>query len=79
MELLLSQPDIAEEENQITVAPTTVYSHDSTFIPFRQFRQKYFQPNPTVNLYFQIKSLIIPFFFRWKLGCSITRRHGIQS
>jgi len=46
MELLLTQPDIDENENE-TKPSTSSYSHNDSFIPFRQFRQQYFQPNPT--------------------------------
>jgi hypothetical protein len=45
MELLLTQPDIEHNENETT----PFYSHNGSFIPFRQFRQQYFRANPTVR------------------------------
>jgi len=50
MELLLIQPDIVDDEKETKPLNKTTpfYSHNGPFIPFRQFRQQYFQPNPIV-------------------------------
>lgn len=46
MELLLSGQDIDTNTEE---TPVSWYSHNGPFIPFRQFRQQYFQPNPIVK------------------------------
>jgi hypothetical protein len=52
MELLLVQPDIDdnEKETKMLTKTTSLYSRNGPFIPFRQFLQQYFQPNPTVKI-----------------------------
>ena len=47
MEYLLTEPTIEEQEKDIPVSSS--YSHHGPFISFRQFRQKYSQPNPMVR------------------------------
>jgi hypothetical protein len=69
MELLLTQPDIDDSENK-TITPS--YSHKGPFISFRQFRQQYFQPNPTVKSF----ELIQTNFFFCLIDNSIIRRNG---
>jgi hypothetical protein len=52
MELLLSQPDIDDEDDEQTKKiniTTPLFSPNGQFISFRQFRQQRFQPNPTVG------------------------------
>ena len=49
MELLLTEPEIDDDNESEQQNSATTYSHPSSFISFHQFRQKYFQPNPIVN------------------------------